>query len=519
MANKKIYELPARSSLDGSEFMPLAIVSAAAQNATLAQIMAFINKNPIVDLVDGSSVPWNSSTANVARWTIAGANALAVSGTTSGEVSTGAIILKQGGSGGNIPTLPGVLETGASFSNHVGDVDILSFFFDGTDFYWNVLNYGTVSPTLTKPTLTITPSTSTIALSSSTVSGATAYKFERADNAGFTTGVTTLQNTSSTTFTDTTAVSGTTYYYRVTATATGYVPGISSIGSGALSGGTTLTPPTLTVTPNGPIVLSCNSVTSATGYKFERATDSGFTAGLTTLQDTAATSFIDYSAVVGTPYYYRVTAHASGYTDGVSATQSATRTSPDRMYTSFTAANGTLVTALTPDIGPGSWTERNSPGVSEVQSNQGQIKASVGTPCVSLYQSGLGDIKITANLTIQPGMGSSSPLMFFFKYTKNASLAVDTSYAVALYNTYATVLEFSSGAGHGEGTAHPFTFNDGVEKLIEIYVTGDVIRVDINGTTLFTQTALVTGRTGPWVGYQISDLNPANCKINDFRVS
>lgn len=75
-------------------------------------------------------------------------------------------------------------------------------------------------------------------------------------------------------------------------------------------------PTGLTVTGNAPITLSWNSVTGATSYNVYRGTISG---GLSTKTRVAsninATTYTDMSALVGTTYFYQVTAEDS---DGVS---------------------------------------------------------------------------------------------------------------------------------------------------------------------------------------------------------
>lgn len=64
--------------------------------------------------------------------------------------------------------------------------------------------------------------TGIIDLAWSAVDGAVTYKLERATDAAFTTGLTTLQNTSGLSFSDTGRTSGVIYYYRLsTITASG----------------------------------------------------------------------------------------------------------------------------------------------------------------------------------------------------------------------------------------------------------------------------------------------------------
>lgn len=75
---------------------------------------------------------------------------------------------------------------------------------------------------------------------------------------------------------------------------------------------------TATRTTGANVDLSWGAVTNRTYYKIERATNSGFTTGLTTLSSTAtATTYSDATVAAGTVYYYRVSALGTGrYSDG-----------------------------------------------------------------------------------------------------------------------------------------------------------------------------------------------------------
>ncbi len=76
--------------------------------------------------------------------------------------------------------------------------------------------------------------------------------------------------------------------------------------------------------------LSWSALSNRTYYKIERATDSGFTANLTTLSSTAtATTYSDTTCAADTTYYYRVRGLGTGrYSDG---TVSATLTSSHKI--------------------------------------------------------------------------------------------------------------------------------------------------------------------------------------------
>jgi fibronectin type 3 domain-containing protein len=93
-------------------------------------------------------------------------------------------------------------------------------------------------------------------------------------------------------------------------------------------------PTGLTVTGNAPITLSWNSVSGATSYNVYRGTISG---GLSTKTRLAsndnATTFTDMSTVVGTTYFYQVTAEdskgASDASNEVNATSQSQNGNPN----------------------------------------------------------------------------------------------------------------------------------------------------------------------------------------------
>lgn len=55
-----------------------------------------------------------------------------------------------------------------------------------------------------------------------------------------------------------------------------------------------------------------NAVAGAVTYKLERATDATFTTGLTTVQNTSATSVTDTGLTSGVHYYYRLSVIGAG---------------------------------------------------------------------------------------------------------------------------------------------------------------------------------------------------------------
>lgn len=99
------------------------------------------------------------------------------------------------------------------------------------------------------------------------------------------------------------------------------------------------------------VALSWSAVTNRTYYEVQRATDSGFTTGLTTLTSTlTGTSYTDTGLTNGTTYYYRVKALGTGrYSDSANwATTNATPTAvifSDSFATLDTTTNWLAITS------------------------------------------------------------------------------------------------------------------------------------------------------------------------------
>jgi len=161
-------------------------------------------------------------------------------------------------------------------------------------------------------TLTATASgQTTINVNWTAVPNATSYIVQRSTSNTFPTGSTTVENTVAGLNTSNTGLRpGTTYYYR-----------LQTVGSTGPSGSWTGTVYATTVNISAPtinsavagatrdkITLTLSSSTGANSYTVQRATNSGFTTGLTTFDPSATTTIVDDTAVVGTTYYYRAKA-------------------------------------------------------------------------------------------------------------------------------------------------------------------------------------------------------------------
>lgn len=181
-----------------------------------------------------------------------------------------------------------------------------------------------VSDNLTPPSAPLSPST-TLGTANATITwapstGAESYTVKRATTSG---GPYTViaSGLTETTYNDTSVATGTSYYYIVTAVN-------PADGESLASTEASITTPTswapaapigLLAAPNAMQVgLTWNAVANATSYTVRRSTTSG--SGYTNLvTGVTGTSFNDTSALIGTTYYYVVTATNTGGTSAESS--------------------------------------------------------------------------------------------------------------------------------------------------------------------------------------------------------
>lgn len=97
-------------------------------------------------------------------------------------------------------------------------LNLLSFYYDGTQIVLNIVNV----IVLISPSLTLTAGDEEIQVDWSTISNASNYIIERADDSGFTTNLTEVYNGALLTITDTGLTNGQIYYYRGTAEGIGF---------------------------------------------------------------------------------------------------------------------------------------------------------------------------------------------------------------------------------------------------------------------------------------------------------
>ncbi|MFI5835353.1 hypothetical protein ACIA5A_16925 [Micromonospora sp. NPDC051300] len=175
---------------------------------------------------------------------------------------------------------------------------------------------------------------------------ATQVLIQRATNQTFTTGLTTFTAAAgATTYTDSTVASGITYYYRVRRENSASYSAWSNTASAVvnLAGPINLT----AVQPSGVptrVNLAWTNRSYSDSVEIQRATNSSFTAGLTTFTAPAnATTYTD-STVLATTYYYRVRTVYLGVASPWSNTATVTVVGPP-LPAAPTNLAGTAVTA------------------------------------------------------------------------------------------------------------------------------------------------------------------------------
>ena len=173
------------------------------------------------------------------------------------------------------------------------------------------------------PAVSGTGTTSSIRLTwVDNASNETSFEIQRATNSQFTTGLTTLSAaTNAVTFTNTALPLNATYYYRVRALAAGGAQsawsnvagpattpqraGLAPTGVGLTAAAAGSNPMTVTVRWTNPTQAAG---INPTGITIQRATDSAFTANVTTVAaaSATATSYVDSTVSGSTRYYYRL---------------------------------------------------------------------------------------------------------------------------------------------------------------------------------------------------------------------
>lgn len=106
------------------------------------RITAVVSSKKPITLVDAATVSWNVREGYNASVTLTASRTLSITGLITGDYGTIKII--QGGTGSYTLTLPAsskVANGGAgviTLSTAVASIDIATFYYDGTNLFWNV---------------------------------------------------------------------------------------------------------------------------------------------------------------------------------------------------------------------------------------------------------------------------------------------------------------------------------------------------------------------------------------------
>jgi len=239
----------------------------------------------------------------------------------------------------------------------------------------------------------------------------TGFHIQRATDSGFSSGLATFTvGANVTTYADTSAVASTIYYYRVTS--------YNSAGDSASSGASATTPAPPVTIPAAPTGLTATAASATrvnlawtdnsnneTGFHIQRATDSGFTSGLTTFTVGAnVTTYADTSVVASTIYYYRVTSYNSA---GDSSATSATATTPAPPVTIPVAPTGLTATAASASRVNLSWADNSN--------NEAGFHIQRATD--SGFINGLTTFTVGANVTTYADTSVVASTIYYYRVT------------------------------------------------------------------------------------------------------
>lgn len=100
--------------------------------------------NTFTELTDAATVAWDYEDGNIAEVTLGGNRTLSITNVDAHSFGTLKVI--QDATGSRTLTLPGNVASDLSLSANPDSVDILNFYYDGTEFYWRVDNYPALDP-------------------------------------------------------------------------------------------------------------------------------------------------------------------------------------------------------------------------------------------------------------------------------------------------------------------------------------------------------------------------------------
>ena len=145
----------------------------------------------------------------------------------------------------------------------------------------------------------------------------------------------------------------------------------------------------------------------------------------------------------------------------------------------FDAANGTSLDAITPEIGTG-WTEDT--GNWDIQGNKANVVSLVGSVARATVDSGLSDCVIHCTVRMT---GAATDMALMFRYT-------DTSnywYLVASYSVNTISIQELQGGVWAQRAFSVYTINRDTDYQLLITLSGNDIRVCIDGAVATTYTS------------------------------
>ncbi len=271
---------------------------------------------------------------------------------------------------------------------------------------------------------------------------------------------------------------------------------LSNLGVTGGGGATPLSTPTLTATvaSSTQINLSWTNVANESSYQLQRSTDN---VNWTTIGGTIAantTTYNDTGLTASTLYYYRVKAVGDGvtYSDSAYGTDSDTTSGSTLHQSSFTATNGTAITAYTPETGSG-WT--NSFGTGEIQGN----KAVPATFTTGEWQSFTTLSQNTYTLTAEiTGVVAKTAYIFFRRVDGNNMMFLNIDHSVNTVKLYKVVAGVVTQVGT-DYTPSP-TINDNAAHTYVLTVGASTCSLTIDGNSIFTGAAIDAAASGNVIG-------------------
>ncbi len=247
-------------------------------------------------------------------------------------------------------------------------------------------------------------------------SSETGFEIDRATNSTFTSGLTTVTvGANVTTYQSTGLTSGTKYYYRVRATLGGTADSANSNTASAIAGNIPPAAPTglsATAASATQINLSWTDTSGdETGFEIDRATNSGFTSGLTTATVTFnVTTYQSSGLTEGTTYYYRVRSTIGGSNDSANSNTANATSNP----ATPTGLGATVISGSRIDL---AWTDASTH----------ETGFEIDRATNSSFTSGLTTATVGANVTTYQSTGLTLGTTYYYRVRATIGGANDSA--------------------------------------------------------------------------------------------